>query len=139
MTTRELDSNIKRTQVLDPATLTSTTNTASVDNQGYESLVIDALVGESGDTLSGSVYFTGKLQESDDNSAWTDVSNDDVHQTANLFTVDAAAEDDALYSLSYKGDKRYVRLALTFTGTHSNGIPIGAVALQGHADILPVS
>ena len=41
----------------------------------------------------------------------------------------AAAEDDASYAIGYNGAKRYVRVACTKTGTHTNGTPIGAVGI----------
>ena len=47
--------NVKHDQVVDPATITSDTDGSSVDLLGYSRVVFYALVGESGDTLSGSV------------------------------------------------------------------------------------
>ena len=47
-------------------------------------------------------------------------------------TVDAAAEDDAVYPIGYTGPERYVRIVCTKTGTHSNGTPIGILALTNN-------
>lgn len=136
---RDINSNLKQSLLTAPVTKTATFNSTSVATVGYESLALDLIAGASGDTLSGSVYFTGKLQESDDNSSFTDVSDDDVHQDANLITIDDGAEDESINTLSYKGIKPYVRMAVTFTGTHSNGTPLSVVSIQGNAGILPVA
>ena len=107
--------------------------------------------GESGDTLSGSVKLDLVLQHSDDGSSWSDVTSaSDVLVNADsgvsapdangIFrTIDAAAEDDAKYRIGYVGGKRYSRISLDFTGTHTNGFPLCAAAVLGHAEQAPVS
>lgn len=138
---RDLYNHLQVTQVLDPATLTADANSASVDTRGFDSLMFAAAVGESGDTLSGSVYLELEVEESDDNSTWTDVADADLHNsvsgnnTGTFGVIDAAAEDDAVYVTGYKGNKRYVRVVANLTGTHTNGIPVGVVAVQGHPHV----
>jgi hypothetical protein len=144
---KDLHSNIKLVQTLDPATVTGTSdvNGATVDRQGFDSVEHIVLFGESGDTLSGSVYFDVTIQESDDDSTWTDVTTaaDVVGATPDAngvwTTIDAAAEDDTLYRIGYVGGKRYSRLQVELTGTHTNGTPIAACAVLGHADQAPTS
>ena len=65
--------NIAVTQVLDPATSTATVNTSGVDTAGTNGAMINVLVGESGDTLSGSVKWDLILQDSSDNSSFSAV------------------------------------------------------------------
>jgi len=135
MANKDLANNLLMTQVLDPATLTATANTTGLDLKGSSGAMINVLIGESGDTLSGSVYWDLILQHSDNNSSWsavtsnTDVSFADVDGSGIFATIDAAAEDDASYAIGYNGAKRYVRVAVTKTGTHTNGTPIGAVGI----------
>lgn len=148
---RDLHNNVKFVQAVDPAVLTADTNGATIDRQGFESVEHIVFAGESGDTLSGSVKLDLVLQHSDDGSTWSDVTSAaDVLVNADsgvsapdangIFrTIDAAAEDDAKYRIGYIGGKRYSRVQLDFTGTHSNGIPLCVAAVLGHAEQAPVS
>lgn len=109
----------------------------TVDTLGYESVTFGIYIGVSGDTLSGSVYITPSLEDSPDNSTWTAVAAGNLINSG-LAVVDDAAEDAVMQEVGYKGEKRYVRCLLTFTGTHTNGCPIAAVAVLGHARHMPV-
>lgn len=135
MANKDLANNLLMTQVLDPATTSATVNTAGLDMKGATGGMINVLIGESGDTLSSTVKWDLILQDSDDDSSYsavtsnTDVSFADVDSSGIFATIDAAAEDDASYAIGYNGTKRYVRVACTKTGTHSNGTPIGAVGI----------
>ena len=135
MANKDLANNLLMTQVLDPATTSATVNTAGLDMKGATGGMINVLIGESGDTLSSTVKWDLILQDSDDNSSFsavtsnTDVSFADVDSNGIFATIDAAAEDDASYAIGYNGAKRYVRVACTKTGTHTNGTPIGAVGI----------
>jgi hypothetical protein len=135
MANKDLANNLLMTQVLDPVTTSATVNTAGLDMKGATGGMINVLIGESGDTLSSTVKWDLILQDSDDNSSFsavtsnTDVSFADVDSSGIFATIDAAAEDDASYAIGYNGAKRYVRVAITKTGTHSNGTPIGAVGI----------
>jgi hypothetical protein len=128
----DLANNMAVTQLVDPATLTATTNSASIDGQFDNGAMFIVNIGESGDTLSGSVYWTLILQESSDDSTWsavtsaTSVTYGSVNSSTGVFaTIDAAAEDDSVHVIGYVGPERYSRVAITKTGTHSNGTPMG--------------
>lgn len=113
--------------------LASATRTADADGTGVDlALHSAALVvfdfGTSGDTLSGSVYIEGKLEESDDDSTYTAVDSADILGT--LPTVDDPSEDDTVHTVGYIGDKRYVRAVFDLTGTHTNGIPCSATIVR---------
>lgn len=108
-----------------------------VDLKGYESASVVFCIGVSGDTLSGTVYMTPKVQESDSPSTnFTDVAAADLDGT--LTVVDDAAEDDVVQSVDYLGSKRYIRAFVDFEGTHTTGTPIAAVVLRGHPKVAPV-
>ncbi len=142
---RDLLNNLKMDQVVDPVVISADADGASVDMQGYNSVAFFALIGESGDTLSGSVYVELEVEESTDDSTFTDAPDADVRGSVtgtNVGTfglIDAAAEDDAVYSCQYTGGKRYVRPVINVTGTHTNGIPIGILAVRSKAQVLPVA
>lgn len=137
---KDLYNHLNVTQSLDPATATATAKGAATDIQGYNSVMHVVNVGESGDTLSGSVYWTLTLQESDTTTDgdFTAVAAADMHGTNNV-VIDAAAEDDAVHKFGYKGSKRYTRTIATATGTHTNGTPISMTAIRSNADVQPVS
>lgn len=144
MASRDISKNLKVTQVLDPDTVKTDANGTAVDMQGYDSVMFAAAVGASGDTLSGSVKIELELEESDDNSTFTDVADDDILDAVEgsndgcFAVIDDAAEDDAVYKVGYRGTKRYVRPVVNVTGTHTNGTPIGIIAVQGNAHHKPV-
>ena len=149
---RDLHNNLEITQLLDPATLTADataadTTTSSIDMQGFDSAEIIVNVGESGDTLSGSVKWDFALYESDDNTTFTACADADLitrgnsitTTTSGIFaTVDAAAEDDAVYKVGYAGGSRYVHVNIDPTGAHSNGTPISVTGVRGNPAQAPV-
>lgn len=137
-----MEIQIEDINTLNPATITTTTATTGVDGAGGAGVRHQVNVGESGDTLSGSVYLTLVLQHSTDNSNWSDVTDAEyaVDGTNSAFdasdgsfaVIDAAAEDDVLCSISYIGPNRYSRVNIELTGTHSNGIPVSGTAVTGY-------
>jgi hypothetical protein len=124
------------TQVIDPATITSDTDGDSVSMAGYDCCTFLALVGESGDTLSGSLYIELEVEDSDDDSDFSDAADADVKNYVAgtndgcFAKIDAAAEDDAVYKCTYRGSAAYVRPVINVTGTHSSGTPIGIIAIR---------
>lgn len=129
--------------LINPAVLTADTNSASADRAGYSGVDFTVLVGESGDTLSGSVKIELEVQESDDDSTFTAAADADITgavtgtNTGTFAVIDAAADDDAVHVCKYIGSKRYSRVVVNVTGTHSNGTPIGAVAFLSGATQQP--
>ena len=145
---RDLINNISRDQVLDPVAVTADTETTTTDMQGFDSLIMSVLMGDSGDILSGSLFTELILQHGDlaNGSDAVAVADTDVVLgegggiSSGVFAlIDAPAEDSAEFSIGYVGKKRYVRVAIDVTGTHTNGTPIGVVALKGHPSLAPVS
>jgi len=122
-----------------PAVRTADVNGASIDRKDHDGALFIAAVGASGDTLSGSVYLEIELEHCDDNSTWVDCDNSDLsssvtgNNTGTAAKIDAADEDDLVYTVAYMGIKRYVRPVLNVTGTHSSGIPVSVVCQQNRA------
>ena len=135
---RDLYHNVLVTQHLSPVVSSTTKTSTAIDLQGYGSADVIFSIGQSGDTLSGSVYWTLKLQHSDDNSDYTDVAAADLCNAAATVVIDAAAEDETSHAFGYKGGKRYLKGVATPTGTHTNGTPVGMLALRGAAAYAPV-
>jgi len=136
---RDLYRNILVTQHLSPVTSTTTKTSTSIDLQGYNSTNVLFAIGNSGDTLSGSLYWTLKLTHSDDDSSYSDVALADLTNGAASVVVDSSSKDKTVYGFGYIGEKRYLRAVATPTGSHSTGTPIGMVALRGTAAYRPVN
>lgn len=145
MPSKDLHHNIRVEQLLKPATVTTDATPANgLDTFGFESAELVALIGQSGDTLSGSVKLDVVLEDSDDDSTYAAVTNADYvlvdadgvtaepDSSGIIATVDAAAEDETKVRIGYRGPKRYCRLKFDLTGTHSNGIPVAELGILGH-------
>jgi len=104
----------------------------AVDLQNFEGALMLACLGDSGDTLSGSLYWTVQFQHSDTTTAgdFVDIPAADLKGGANAIVIDAPAEDQIVVARSYVGAKRYVRILFTQTGTHTNGTPIAGVVVK---------
>lgn len=118
-------------------------NGSSVDMLGYDAVTFIADVGESNDTLSGSVKIELEVEDSADDSTFTDLADANLStavsgtNTGCFGVIDAAAEDAAAYSVTCRGTKRHVRPVINTTGTHTNGTPIGIIAIRHKAGQLP--
>jgi hypothetical protein len=99
------------------------------DRLGYKEVLMIAEQGISGDTLSGSVYWTIKFQECDDDATWANIADGDLYNGANLWIINAAAEDPTTVIRLYRGSKKYVRIFWDATGTHTNGTPISGLCI----------
>lgn len=135
---RDLYHNILVTQHLDPVVATATKTSTVIDLQGYGSASVVFALGNSGDTLSGSVYWTLKLQHSDDDSSYADVTTADIIDALTSVAVNDPNKDATVYSFGYCGSKRYLKAVATPTGTHSNGTPMGMLAMRGTPSLAPV-
>jgi hypothetical protein len=128
MAKRDLFSNIGVIASIAPAVLTATTNGTGADLRPYNSATVVINTG----AIAGSGNFTPKLQESDDNAAWTDVAAGDL-----LGTFPTALVASSAIKVGYKGTKRYIRPVLTLNSGTS--IAADAVVIGGHANLAPVA
>jgi hypothetical protein len=102
-----------------------------VDLAGFDGALMVFDVGTALDTLSGSVYGTFQWQESSaSGSGYADIAAADLLGGDNAIVIDDAAEDGLLLTRTYIGSKRYVRLLVTITGTHTNGWPISGTVIK---------
>lgn len=135
---RDLYHNVLVSQHLNPVVSTATKTSTAIDLQGYNGANVVFSIGLSGDTLSGSVYWTLKLQHSDDNSTYTDLAAGDLNSNSLTSVVNSASLDETAYIFGYQGGKRYLKAVSTPTGTHTVGTPISIVAMRGVAGYSPV-
>ena len=145
MTLRDLYSNLGLTKLLANQVATSDKNSNGLDLRDFDSAVLGFIVGASGDTLSGSVKVELEVEESDDDSTYTDVADEDLTNVVSgtndgcVAVIDDAAEDDVLVFVGYRGTKRYIRGVVNLVGTHTNGVPVTVFGARGHAHLKPVN
>jgi hypothetical protein len=140
---KDLSNNISPAVSLINAVKTAAGNGTGVDLQGYEGATVLVDVGAEGDTLSSSVYFEVSLEHSDDDSTYTDCAQADIVDgtisAGGIFLkLDGTANGNpdsagGIFRVGYAGNKRYVRVVLAKTGTHSNGTPLGAMIVRSSA------
>lgn len=123
---------------LDIAVRTADANGAGIDLAGFEGALVLGIVGAEGVTLSGTDKIELELEESDDDSTYTDVAAADMvggekASGGKFATFDANAEAPAVQPVAYVGSKRYIRGVANFSGTHATGTPVGIAVVRGFA------
>jgi hypothetical protein len=146
---QDLTHNIVVDNSIINAVKTAAANGTGVDLKGFEEATAIVSVGAEGDTLSSSVYFEISLEHSDDDSTYTDVTqseivNGTIAAGGIWLKLDGTTGGDpdtagGQWQLGYVGGKRYVRLVLAKTGTHSNGTPISGMIVKSRPRVAPKS
>lgn len=144
---KDLHSNIKPVSVLNAIVVSATGNSGDLDLQGFNSaeFLIDVGV-DAGAGLDANNKLVFTLTHADDDGtgsagSYANVAAKDVlgvtPSSGVVLTVDALDEDDTLYRVGYIGDKRFVKLTWTETGTVS--VPMSVVLVKGHPNDGPTS
>lgn len=139
----DLKNTTTQTLALAPIVKNSDTNCTGINTAGFTDLMFQVLVGASADSLSSTNKIELELEESDDDSTYTDCANTAVHgavtgtNTGTFAVIDGTSDDDTLYTCRYLGTKKYARVVLNFSGTHTTGTPIGVVAVQSGERYIP--
>lgn len=134
-----LYNNTQIEQLINPVNATSTRTSTHTDTQGFYQCLVIVNMGLAFDALSGIRYWTISLQEGDTTGAFTNVANADTDNGAGSYVVDSSSEDEQAYVFSYNGSKRYVRVVVTATGTHSSGTAMSATAILAQPAVGPVA
>lgn len=153
MPTRDLHNNVSMDQLLAAQAVTTTQTSSSEDLQGYDSAEFFIAIGTVTNIAnSPQPSWAVKLQDSDDDSTFADVTNSDYvltgasqspvaapdSSTGVFLTVDAAAEDAEIYRVGYCGPKRYCRVVATAANTPGS-TPMAIWVVKGHAHLTPVA
>lgn len=132
---RGMEKDVFPTVSLVVASRTADADGASVDLLNYQGATIVGLIGAEGVTLTSTDKIEFELEESDDDSAWTDVADADLigfvaGTNDGCFAVfDANAGAPAVVKAAYIGAKRYIRAVANFSGTHGTGTPLGVYVI----------
>ncbi|GAA1015885.1 hypothetical protein Aple_010690 [Acrocarpospora pleiomorpha] len=109
-------------------------NGTGVDLTGYDGALVIIHAGTIGGTVNPSQTF--EVQESDDNASFTPVADGDLDGTEP--TV-AAANDEQLHIIGYKGIKRYIRVSVTAKAGTTPALVSDAIVLRNRGRKLPLS
>ena len=135
---RDISNRTKAVTCQDAKVFTADTDGTTVDRKGFGSLMFVVNSGIEGDTLSGSVKFDFILEHSDDDTTFTavtsstDVTEGSVDSSGIFLTLDANGETPQTSQIVYIGGKRYARVKIDATGSHSNGTPISIQGILGN-------
>jgi len=134
MSNLNLSDEINVVKVIEANVMNDDTDGTGVgfDVSPYAEVIFVADIGVSGDTLSGSVKFQPILKEADQDSGYTAVDSSDYITPgwATAFgLVDDATEDAVLMAAVYKGDKKFAKVDIDTTGTHTVGTPVSVIAI----------
>lgn len=122
----DLKNNLDAKQSVAPAEHAASVNGTGVDLQDSHGVMVHIHPG----TITDGTH-TPKLQESADNSSFSDVA------AADLVGSFAAIESDTLQRIGYIGSSRYVRVVVTVSGAQ-NGGAYGASIVLGAPRKAPV-
>lgn len=124
---RDLHSLITPVESIAPAAHTASANGSSVDRaQTSNAFQSVAVVAYAGTITDGDHAIT--VEESDDDSTWTEVAAADLQGDLPTFSDSEAGE----HTIGYFGRKRFVRAVTTVSGATSGGV-YGALVVLGHA------
>lgn len=126
MTVRDIHNQLGFATSLGPAARTATANGTGVDLSGYRAAAVFFHVG----TITDGTH-TPKIQESDDNSSFTDVAAADQSGTL------AALASNVNQEVAYLGTKRYIRAVSTVSGATTGGV-YTALVVRGAPLTTPV-
>lgn len=127
---RDLKNNMDAQESIAPLLRTASVNGSGIDLGDFDGAM--AVFHSEAAITDGD--HTPKLQESDDNSAWSDVAAADQEGAL----VDFSSSNEGIQRVGYKGAKRYVRAVITAANTTTGGI-IGCTIIRGIPHAAPVS
>jgi hypothetical protein len=132
MATRDATTIANAVVSLANAVYTTDQNGVGVDISQHEGVVVRAILGDSGATLSGTNFISLELEESDDDVTYTNVADADIlgatgGGSGQFGLVNAPTEDLGVISAGYRGTKPYIRPVVNFEGTHGVGTPIAVI------------
>lgn len=124
---KDLQNNLNVVTSLGPAARTASANGTGVDLSGYGGAMVIFQVG----VITDGTH-TPKIQESDDDSTYTDVAAADQEGTL------AALASNTVQRVGYKGVKRYLRTVVTVSGATTGGV-YGAAVVRGYPRHAPLA
>jgi len=142
-----------KSKVYPQLTLTAAIRTADASGAGADRALYGAqeithvlLMGAGGITFDATNKIEVVMEESDDDSTYTAcaqkavIVDKDVTVTSGIVKSFVATHATATaYTFGYRGEKRYSRLRLDFSGTHGTGTATAACAIHDKAAFAPAA
>ncbi|MFA5312720.1 MAG: hypothetical protein WC375_05270 [Methanomassiliicoccales archaeon] len=131
---KDIYNNISVVQALAPIAIAADSTGSAIDLAGYNSAMIIWGVG----VVTDGTYAI-QIEESDTTTAgdFTAVADADLIGTEK--TGVTTTNDNAVYSVGYKGSKRYIRYVISETAAGSTGGVMEVIVLKGNAAHAPVN
>lgn len=129
---RNLAQKIKSLMLLAAQSVTADINSSSVDLKDFRSFAF--LVSAGNFAFTGVNKIALKIQESDDNAVWADAPAESYYN-GGVKELTAAGDANTVHVIQYRGEKRYVRMALDVSGTVA--APIAVVGLTTDPEFQP--
>lgn len=132
---QDLFNHINPKRALSPVSVADNTAQVcqAVDRQGFESVTYLVATGTLGDA---GAEFTALLEESDaSGSGYSAVADADLLGTEALASF-IQSDDDKVFKIGYKGNKRYTRLTITPTNNATAAL-LCVIAVLGHPAVVP--
>lgn len=104
-----------------------TTDGGGVDLAGYDAAVVVVTAG----TWATDGTYTPKVQESADDSTYTDVDEDDLD--GSFAAISSAATDNLVQQVGYHGNSRYIRVRFTTASNTSGTLPVASAVIRSKA------
>ena len=119
--------------MLSPIAVTATNTPTGIDLKGFNSAQIQLNAG-----LWTDATHTFNLQESASlSTGYTDVA--DADKIGDEPVIDSTDDDNAVFVMNYIGNKRFIRLVNTVTGSPSSGMIYGITVLKSNPRSAPVT
>lgn len=134
MARRSVYTNVTARQSLPPAARTATANGTGVDRNVGADMHRTAMVLVSTGAITDGTH-TITVQDSDDNTTFANVAAEFLQGTAPAI---GAADDNKLFFVGYIGERRYLRVVTTVSGSPVTGGIYGADILLGEPRRGPV-
>lgn len=102
--------------------ITADQNGPGVDLLGFNGAEVIVYIAANA-SIDGSNYWSLELEESADDSTYTDVAEADMIDpiasttTGQFGLIDSTTEDSAFFRVGYRGNLRYIRVVCNITGT----------------------
>jgi hypothetical protein len=142
----KLYAGTKTQQMLAPATYSTDQLSVKFDLQDYSDFQIIADVGAANDTWSGTDKIEIEVQDSDDDSTYAATADANISNAVSgtntgtmVKLTNSSAQQNQTYACAYRGNKRYVKVAVNFSGTHGSGSVIGIIGQGSVSRAQPVN
>lgn len=132
---------IKIVKGLDPIAKAATWNSTGVDRYGFGDCLMVVHVGVGATPLAAGVYYTLTFEESDSlSSGYSTIAAADLQGgLTGTKVVNSNTKDEQVIVRGYCGQKRYVRVTGTLTGTDTSSTTLSVLYVLANPNKIPIT